>query len=905
MKTYKLLSSLLICLALSACGGGETEKVYVPDLEQGGVITPSMSLNASFDNGRMTLRIPAGISDSDFTLKVSTSQSAPSTQTQQVISNTYTLSPEDKTLLNPIEMEVFVDLTEYQQGKVYLARLENTTWYPITSSVGAASVKANLSQLGQYAVLFEPKRELEISKVIGPECDANANEQALRFIHVADLHSRFGYKEQLFSRIKGHYQNAKSAQPYTLFTNGGDDYEKGTVAEQISQGLATVDAIKAMEFDVRVVGNHDYAWGPTQLLDYANDDHAIVLASNTRYVGNDENGFAAVDFAAVQVGCLKVGFFGMTSVPWNELDEPLQTAPIPDFIPDFKMNWDWTSVAQGIVNTYSEDVDFMVMLSHMGIGGDTRIAENITGVNLVLGGHTHGGESIQALDNGALVIQPNFFAQGLTDLTLTINTDSNTITNYDYKTYLTSNIDVVDQQMVGTIEQIMGRYAPDTNTAIAFSENYPNEAQTAEILANATFFTHSVDAALFDPIQVQNRWTPGKLTQEKFHETYYVERQPSDTPGFNALYEVSVTGSELNQMRLAQPEWVFKLASDKSISNDKTYRVALQKGPAYNGNLFFSGVTLPTPTELSESWWALDQYARQRTSQCVHIDTNQPLNSCLEDNYVTIWNFNDLDAPFKADFGPSELSYFDPLNKDWGPERSPFVSTSDANIADLPDGSSGVLAFGRHSPSQGLALKHNVPANGDFYQSNKVADYTLVMDIMWPQSSSNEFRGLLQTDQLNNDDADLFVDRDTNGVGITTRDSGLFGNLQPNIWYRVAIVFYSAPENGVLKVFINGELVGEKDEGEIGERWALSNTLLLLTDDTYETEPGYLNALLFAGRSFDADEIANLGGPSKTMRFNQSTRALNQKVERHSESVATMAINPWLKQREKFFNSKK
>ena len=130
MKTYKLLSSLLICLALSACGGGETEKVYVPDLEQGGVITPSMSLNASFDNGRMALRIPAGISDSDFTLKVTTSQSAPSTQ--QVISNTYTLSPEDKTLLNPIEMEVFVDLTEYQQGKVYLARLENTTWYPIT-----------------------------------------------------------------------------------------------------------------------------------------------------------------------------------------------------------------------------------------------------------------------------------------------------------------------------------------------------------------------------------------------------------------------------------------------------------------------------------------------------------------------------------------------------------------------------------------------------------------------------------------------------------------------------------------------------------------------------------------------------------------------------------------------------
>ncbi|MFM9816208.1 hypothetical protein ACKI16_47985, partial [Streptomyces scabiei] len=80
-------------------------------------------------------------------------------------------------------------------------------------------------------------------------------EQTLRFIHVADLHARFGFKEQYFSRIKSYYNNALTEQPYTLFTNGGDDYEKGTVAEQTSLGVATVEAIKAMKFDVRVVGN--------------------------------------------------------------------------------------------------------------------------------------------------------------------------------------------------------------------------------------------------------------------------------------------------------------------------------------------------------------------------------------------------------------------------------------------------------------------------------------------------------------------------------------------------------------------------------------------------------------------------------------------------------------------------
>jgi 5'-nucleotidase/UDP-sugar diphosphatase len=85
------------------------------------------------------------------------------------------------------------------------------------------------------------------------------------------------------------------------------------VAEVLSSGEATLEATKAMAFDVRVVGNHDYAWGPAKLLDYSRDDHAMVLPRNTWYTGSD-GGFAAVEFATSQVGCIKISFFGMTSV---------------------------------------------------------------------------------------------------------------------------------------------------------------------------------------------------------------------------------------------------------------------------------------------------------------------------------------------------------------------------------------------------------------------------------------------------------------------------------------------------------------------------------------------------------------------------------------------------------------
>ena len=176
----------------------------------------------------------------------------------------------------------------------------------------------------------------------------------------------------------------------------------------------------------------------------------------------------------------------MTSVPWNELDEPVEDDPIPDFIANFKMNWQWQEVAEQIVNQYRQDVDYMVMVSHLGEGTDTRIAQNVAGIDLVLGGHTHGGESYQTLDNGSIVIQPNFFAQGLTDLTLTFNLEDKTLADVDYNTVATTSITTQDESTKNAIDEIMGRYAPDANTEIAVSENYPTAEELTAITAKAT-----------------------------------------------------------------------------------------------------------------------------------------------------------------------------------------------------------------------------------------------------------------------------------------------------------------------------------------------------------------------------------------------------------------------------------
>ncbi|MDN3376966.1 MULTISPECIES: metallophosphoesterase [unclassified Pseudoalteromonas] len=898
----KLPIFIATLVLLNGCGGDDTNKDTNFEVEETGlVISANNGLVKSFDNNLVQLSAPANSVTVDTSFIFSKAELDTSNKELDIVSPLYTFRPQNLEFKKSITIKIDVTSTEPQQ-MLTIVQLVDGLWQPLTTITSSSnSVSALMTSFGTFAV--QARTIPTITKNIGPTCTDNQTEQTLRFIHVADLHARFGFKEQYFSRIKSYYNNALTEQPYTLFTNGGDDYEKGTVAEQTSLGVATVEAIKAMKFDVRVVGNHDYAWGPQQLLEYANDDHAIVLASNTRYAGNSEQTFDGVEFSIVQVGCLKVGFFGMTSVPWNELDQPIETAPIPDFIANFKMNWEWQEIAEEIVGKYSQDVDFMVMLSHLGEGTDTRIAQNVPGIDLVLGGHTHGGENYQLLENGSIVIQPNFFAQGLTDLTLTFDSNTKELTNIDYETIATSTISTTDEQLQSEIDSIMGKYAPDANTEIAISENYPTAEQVMEITALSAQHQYQVDAVLFDSAQVQTRWTPGTLTQEDFHNAFKVERQPSNTPGFSAIYQVTVSGSQLKDIVSSQPDWVSLLP--ESINDDSNYTLALQKGPAFNGELFFNDIGFTDPALLAETWELLDKYARYRTSQCLHIDTDKPLNACQSIDNITVWNFNDASNPFKADYGPSTLNYYDPNTTNWGPRESTFDTTTSLEIDDLIDGPSGVMAFSDHAPNEGLIINLNTPANGDFAEQGLVSDYTIVMDIYWPFAAKDIYRALMQTNIENTpeDDADIFINPE-GGLGKSTSKSGYFGATQPDTWHRIAFVFYTAPSNGVFEVYVDGELAGVKTEGEINSRWALNKAVLLLTDDDYETEPGYLNALLYAGRSMTRDEIKAMGGAQQQLQFIPSTRELNQTVERHYQNAPTIMPNLWLEQRSKFFNNR-
>ncbi len=179
-----------------------------------------------------------------------------------------------------------------------------------------------------------------------------------------------------------------------------------------------------------------------------------------------------------------------------------------------------------------------------------------------------------------------------------------------------------------------------------------------------------------------------------------------------------------------------------------------------------------------------------------------------------------------------------------------------------------VMGFGSNTITQGYYMRHEVKPNGG---GQFVNQYTLLMDVMYPAPSSDQWRALFQTDPFNHEgnDADFLVGNasvlpDPSGIGA---ESQFNGTLSPDTWYRVAFaVDLTAPAGQQLKKYVNGVNVGSQSlSGGVDGGYALGPTALLFTAGIGAggfTQPGFVNSIQFVNGWMSPAAIAALGGPT-------------------------------------------
>ncbi len=227
------------------------------------------------------------------------------------------------------------------------------------------------------------------------------------------------------------------------------------------------------------------------------------------------------------------------------------------------------------------------------------------------------------------------------------------------------------------------------------------------------------------------------------------------------------------------------------------------------------------------------------------------------------WDFNDPNDGLAATVGRDGYYWIRPAQVGDPQSRSAFGTAASFGITPFPDGGDGgILKFADYSNIEGLEMYPGIEANGG---GSYVNQFTVIYDVLYPSSSSAAYIALLQTNECNGNDGDIFGYKSAGnnywGIGI----SGVYeGQLFQDQWHRVVLAFDLA--NARLDKYIDGALVGTQTlESGLDGRWALYTQTdnlptLLFTDNDGETDYGYVSSVQIRDYPMTGTEVAALGG---------------------------------------------
>ena len=282
---------------------------------------------------------------------------------------------------------------------------------------------------------------LSCSAALALSAGAAFADYSITILHTNDFHDRFepisrfnsGCSEEdntegkCFggaARMVTAIADAKERSDNWLLLDAGDQFQ-GTLFFQYYKGDVQAEIMNKIGFDAMAVGNHEFNNGPEGLASFVDKVGFPVLMSNA-----DISMEAALDgliekSVVIEKAGEKIGIIGVTPRNNDELSSP---GPNVIFT-------DPSSAIQAEVDSLTEQgINKIIVLSHSGFATDLVIAQNTSGVDLIVGGHSNtflsntddGADgTYPETMNGVPIVQAFAFGKYLGELQITFDDDGN------------------------------------------------------------------------------------------------------------------------------------------------------------------------------------------------------------------------------------------------------------------------------------------------------------------------------------------------------------------------------------------------------------------------------------------------------------------------------------------------
>ncbi|OQX93665.1 MAG: hypothetical protein B6I17_01830 [Tenericutes bacterium 4572_104] len=411
----------------------------------------------------------------------------------------------------------------------------------------------------------------------------------LKILSVNDLHGYIlqdddgtgGLSNMAF--LINQIRNEDPSDDVILIANG--DMFQGTAISNMTNGLAVIECMNMMNFDVMGIGNHEFDWEIDTILQYfdgntENGEANFPLLNANIYLYSDDSlltvfggnvfQYTVIEREGIQVGVISYIGSVYSSISYDKVEDYYFDTDIVD------------SVASIASDLKDNGVDIIIVNIH---GGTTSGIENYyyneqlaelkdnSGhylVDIVINGHTHSyqtGSISRYNGTPLLMVQAGAYGNAFGEIELSIDTSSMEIMDYSVKLVNVDSAGTNYDEQIETYIETTEAGLEDTVLAVA-GETITSKSQLEPWTANVMLAATGADIAVANDGGIRST---GNITAG---EDVTISQLYEISPFDNTIWLVEMTYDQVMDF-ISNSYLYYEIADGVLLDSSKTYQVAI------------------------------------------------------------------------------------------------------------------------------------------------------------------------------------------------------------------------------------------------------------------------------------------------------------------------------------------
>ena len=320
-------------------------------------------------------------------------------------------------------------------------------------NLGIGSMKGKLPHLvGEHL--------LKVAKVRPGSAEAHA----LTYLDFERAARRYG-KVGGFAHLATLVKRLKASRPGALLLDGGDTWQ-GSATSLWTHGQDMVDACKLLGVDV-MTGHWEFTYGMERVKEIVEKDFAGKIEFIAQNIKTNDFGDPVFKPYVMRE---------MNGVPCAIIGQAFPYTPIANpryMVADWAFGIQDENMQAMVVDARAKGAQVVVVLSHNGMDVDLKMASRVTGIDAIMGGHTHDGMPVATLvsNQGGKTIVTNAGSNGKFLGVLDFDVKEKKVADFRYKLLpIFANMLPADRQMDALITKIRAPYEAKLAEKLAITE---------------------------------------------------------------------------------------------------------------------------------------------------------------------------------------------------------------------------------------------------------------------------------------------------------------------------------------------------------------------------------------------------------------------------------------------------